>query len=193
MSLLTRETIRSFRRAPMLSALSITTIAFSLFTVGLFGLVAVNMREALRGISTRVQIEAFLLRGTPPETITLASQDIAAFPEVEAVLCQHPAVGNAACVAVPDPIRGEEVKAFVLPVGLPYAAQVASLGGADHAYTAAAMLVFVVMMLVVGRRHSDSMAMSSALRFSNDELVRNLTAARATTETVNEGWRERCF
>ncbi len=85
MSLLTRETIRSFRRAPMLSALSITTIAFSLFTIGLFGLVAVNMREALRGISTRVQIEAFLLRGTPPETITLASQDIAAFPEVEAV------------------------------------------------------------------------------------------------------------
>ena len=85
MSLLARETVRSFRRAPMLSALSITTIAFSLFTVGLFGLVAVNMREALRGISTRVQIEAFLLRGTPPETITLASQDIAAFPEVEAV------------------------------------------------------------------------------------------------------------
>jgi cell division transport system permease protein len=69
----------------MLSALSITTIAFSLFTIGLFGLVAVNMQEALRGISTRVEIEAFLLRGTPPETITLAAQDIAAFPEVEAV------------------------------------------------------------------------------------------------------------
>jgi cell division transport system permease protein len=70
----------------MLSALSITTIAFSLFTVGLFGLVAVNMQEALRGISNRVEIEAFLLRGTPPETITLASQDIASFPEVEAVV-----------------------------------------------------------------------------------------------------------
>lgn len=85
MSLLTRETLRSFRRAPMLSALSITTIAFSLFTVGLFGLVAVNMQEALRGISNRVEIEAFLLRGTPPETITLASQDIASFPEVASV------------------------------------------------------------------------------------------------------------
>jgi len=85
-SLLTRETLRSFRRAPMLSALSITTIAFSLFTVGLFGLVAVNMQEALRGISNRVEIEAFLLRGTPPETITLASQDIASFPEVDAVV-----------------------------------------------------------------------------------------------------------
>jgi len=70
----------------MLSALSITTIAFSLFTVGLFGLVAVNMQEALRGISNRVEIEAFLLRGTPPETITLASQDIASFPEVDAVV-----------------------------------------------------------------------------------------------------------
>jgi cell division transport system permease protein len=85
-SLLARETLRSFRRAPMLSALSITTIAFSLFTVGLFGLVAVNMQEALRGISNRVEIEAFLLRGTPPETITLASQDIASFPEVDAVV-----------------------------------------------------------------------------------------------------------
>ena len=85
MRLLTRETLRSFRRAPLLSALSVTTIAFSLFTVGLFGLVAVNCREALRGVSTRVEIVAFLLRGTPPETITLASQDIAAFPEVDKV------------------------------------------------------------------------------------------------------------
>ena len=47
--LLTREALLSFRRAPLLSALSITTIAFSLFTVGLFGLVAINLREALRG------------------------------------------------------------------------------------------------------------------------------------------------
>ena len=85
MRLLARETLRSFSRAPLLSALSITTIAFSLFTIGLFGLVAVNMREALRGISSRVEIEAFLLRGTPAETITLAAQDIAAFPEVASV------------------------------------------------------------------------------------------------------------
>src|SRR3712207_7311151 len=48
--LLTREALLSFRRAPLLSALSITTIGFSLFTVGLFGLVAINLREALRGI-----------------------------------------------------------------------------------------------------------------------------------------------
>jgi cell division transport system permease protein len=83
--LLTREALLSFRRAPLLSTLSITTIAFSLFTIGLFGLVAINLRQALRGIEERVEIVAFVLRGTPAETITLATQDIAAFPEVQDV------------------------------------------------------------------------------------------------------------
>ena len=85
MKLLTREALLSFRRAPLLSVLSVTTIAFSLFTVGLFGLVAVNLREALRGLEERVEIVAFTLRGTPSETIALATQDIAAFPEVRDV------------------------------------------------------------------------------------------------------------
>jgi cell division transport system permease protein len=86
MRLLTREALLSFRRAPLLSALSITTIAFSLFTLGLFGLVAINLRQALRGLEERVEIVAFVLRGTPAETITLATQDIAAFPEVQDVV-----------------------------------------------------------------------------------------------------------
>jgi cell division transport system permease protein len=83
--LLTREALLSFHRAPLLSVLSVTTIAFSLFTVGLFGLVAVNLRQALRGLEERVEIVAFTLRGTPSETIALATQDIAAFPEVRDV------------------------------------------------------------------------------------------------------------
>ncbi|MEO7986602.1 MAG: permease-like cell division protein FtsX [Gemmatimonadales bacterium] len=85
MRLLVREALLSFRRAPLLSTLSVTTIAFSLFTLGLFGLVAINLREALRGLEERVEIVAFVLRGTPAETITLATQDIAAFPEVQDV------------------------------------------------------------------------------------------------------------
>lgn len=85
MKLLTREALLSFRRAPLLSVLSVTTIAFSLFTVGLFGLVAVNLRQALKGLEERVEIVAFTLRGTPSETIALATQDIAAFPEVKEV------------------------------------------------------------------------------------------------------------
>ncbi|HEX2450030.1 MAG TPA: permease-like cell division protein FtsX [Gemmatimonadales bacterium] len=85
MRLLLREALLSFRRAPLLSGLSVTTIAFSLFTVGLFALIAVNLRQALQGLEERVEIVAFMLRGTPPETITLASQDVAAFPEVQDV------------------------------------------------------------------------------------------------------------
>ena len=85
MKLLTREALLSFQRAPLLSVLSVTTIAFSLFTVGLFGLVAVNLREALKGLEERVEIVAYTLRGTPSETIALATQDIVAFPEVEDV------------------------------------------------------------------------------------------------------------
>jgi cell division transport system permease protein len=85
MKLLTREALLSFRRTPLLSALSITTIAFSLFTVGLFGLVAINLRQALRGLEERVEIVAYVLRGTPAEAIAVATQDIVAFPEVQDV------------------------------------------------------------------------------------------------------------
>jgi cell division transport system permease protein len=83
--LLLREALLVFRRAPALSALSIVTIAFSLYVVGLFGLVALNLREALRGVEQRVEVVAYLLRGTPPEAIAQASEDIAAFPEVQSV------------------------------------------------------------------------------------------------------------
>lgn len=85
MRLVLREALNVFRRAPALSILSITTIAFSLYVVGLFGLVALNLREALRGVEQRVEVVAYLLRGTPPESIAQASEDIAAFPEVQRV------------------------------------------------------------------------------------------------------------
>jgi len=83
-NLVIREALLAFRRAPLLSSLSVTTIAFSLFVVGLFGLVAVNLQRALREVAERVEIVAYLLPGTPIETITLAEKDIEAFPEVQA-------------------------------------------------------------------------------------------------------------
>jgi len=82
-NLTVRESLIAFRRAPLLSALSVTTIAFSLFVVGLFGLVAVNLQHALQGVAERVEIVAYLLPGTPIESITLAEKDIEAFPEVQ--------------------------------------------------------------------------------------------------------------
>jgi len=85
MRLLIRETLLSFRRAPVLSMLSITTIAFALFVVGLFGLVALNLRSALADVEERVEIIAYLMRGTPVEIVTVAIGDIEAFPGVESV------------------------------------------------------------------------------------------------------------
>lgn len=85
MKLLFRESLLTFRRAALLSILSIITIAFSLYVVGLFGLVAINLQKALQGIEQRVEVVAYLLRGTPAEAIAQASQDIAAFPEVQRV------------------------------------------------------------------------------------------------------------
>jgi cell division transport system permease protein len=82
MSLAFREAVMAFRRAPMLSALSVTTIAFSLFAFGLFGLVALNIREALDKLEDRVEIQAFLADGTSAEAAAAALSDIQAFPEV---------------------------------------------------------------------------------------------------------------
>lgn len=72
----------AFRRAPLLSALSITTIAFSLFAFGLFGLVALNIRAALQRIEERVEIRAFIADSTSDKEIADAADQIAKFPEV---------------------------------------------------------------------------------------------------------------
>ncbi|HEV8236518.1 MAG TPA: permease-like cell division protein FtsX [Gemmatimonadaceae bacterium] len=77
-----RDTLFAFKRAPLLSALSITTIAFSLFAVGLFGLVVLNIRQALEKVEERVEIRAFIAEKTPIEQIVLAASDVAKYPEV---------------------------------------------------------------------------------------------------------------
>lgn len=77
-----REAFATFRRAPLLSMLGILTIAFSLFAFGLFGLVAINIRDALRSVEERVEIRAFVIDGTPIEASNSALVDIRAFPEV---------------------------------------------------------------------------------------------------------------
>ncbi|MEE8250171.1 MAG: permease-like cell division protein FtsX [Gemmatimonadales bacterium] len=85
MRLIFREAFLSFTRTPTLSVLSIVTIAFALFVVGLFGLVAVNLKEALAGIEERVEIVMYLQRGTPRAAAVAARADIRSFPEIESV------------------------------------------------------------------------------------------------------------
>lgn len=80
-----REALLAFRRAPLLSLLGVITIAFSLFALGLFSLVALNLRNALQQVEERVEIRAFITDGTPVEAIAAAMGDVAAFPEVARV------------------------------------------------------------------------------------------------------------
>jgi len=80
-----REAANASRRAPLLSILGVITIAFSLFAFGLFALVAVNIRHALRGVEQRVEIRAFVSEGTPADAIAAAMGDIGVFPEVARV------------------------------------------------------------------------------------------------------------
>jgi cell division transport system permease protein len=77
-----RDAFITFRRSPLLSALSVTTIAFSLFAFGLFGLVALNIRQALERLEDRVEIRAFVVEGTPSDLVDGAAADIQTFPEV---------------------------------------------------------------------------------------------------------------
>ncbi len=80
-----REALTASRRAPLLSALGVITIAFSLFAFGLFGLVAINIRKALDQVEERVEVRAFLSDSADIEGVAAAMKDIGEFPEVNRV------------------------------------------------------------------------------------------------------------
>jgi cell division transport system permease protein len=80
-----REAAAAFRRAPVLTGLSSAMIALSLFVIGLFGLAAHNVREAIQNVESRVEVVAYLLDSAAPEAIQAAQQDIERLPEVSAV------------------------------------------------------------------------------------------------------------
>jgi cell division transport system permease protein len=77
-----REAVVATRRTALLSALSVTTIAFSLFALGLFGLVAVNIRSALVKVEERVEIRAFASDDASIEAVVIAAGEISRYAEV---------------------------------------------------------------------------------------------------------------
>ena len=80
-----REALTASRRAPLLSALGVVTIAFSLFAFGLFGLVAINIRKALDEVEERVEVRAFVSDSVDIESVAAAMKDIGEFAEVQRV------------------------------------------------------------------------------------------------------------
>jgi cell division transport system permease protein len=77
-----REVLLAFRRAPLLAVLGVTTIAFSLFAFGLFGLVAINIEAALRAVEDRVEVRAFLVDGARDAQVDELMRGISKMPQV---------------------------------------------------------------------------------------------------------------
>ena len=85
MRLALRETVTAARRAPLLTALAVITIGFSLYAFGLFGLVALNIRQAIRSVEERVEIRAFLRDSTSIYAVDSAMAAIGNYQEVARV------------------------------------------------------------------------------------------------------------
>lgn len=85
MKLALREVILAFRRAPLMAILGVVTIGFSLFAFGLFGLVALNIRTALREVEDRVEIRAFLVEGARDTQVEALMRRLQADPAVATV------------------------------------------------------------------------------------------------------------
>lgn len=81
-----REALASFGRAPLLTVLSATMIGLTLFLVGLFGVVAHNIRVVLRDVESRVRVVAYLRDDADPDVVEAAQDEILAFTGVNDVV-----------------------------------------------------------------------------------------------------------
>ena len=80
-----REAFFAFRRSPLLTGLSIVTIAFALYTLGVFGLVWLNIERVLEGAEERVEAVAYLRDDTTAEESGALMREVAAYPEVVSI------------------------------------------------------------------------------------------------------------
>jgi cell division transport system permease protein len=80
-----REALAAFRRTPLLTGLSATMIALSLFLLGLFGIVAHNIRKVLQQVESRVEVVAYLRDNALPPEVEAAQQEIMRFAGVRDV------------------------------------------------------------------------------------------------------------
>jgi cell division transport system permease protein len=85
MAYTSREAFFAFRRSPLLTALSIATIAFALYTLSVFGLVWTNIDRGLEGVEERVEVIAYLVDGTDPTETSALMREVAAYPEVDSI------------------------------------------------------------------------------------------------------------
>ncbi len=80
-----REALAAFRRAPVLTGLASAMVGLALFVIGLFGLAAFNLQEALTLLEERVGIVLYLRDDTRSQEIDLAYGELSSLPEVAEV------------------------------------------------------------------------------------------------------------
>ena len=85
MAYTSREAFFAFRRSPLLTALSIATIAFALYTLSVFGLVWTNIDRVLEGVEERVEVIAYIVDGTDPTETAALMREVATYPEVDSI------------------------------------------------------------------------------------------------------------
>lgn len=86
MSYTTREAFFAFTRAPLLTLLSIVTITFSLFSLGVFGLLVLNIQRSLAAVEERIEVIAYLEDQVGAQEIDSLMAALRERPEVQQVL-----------------------------------------------------------------------------------------------------------
>jgi cell division transport system permease protein len=81
-----RESLAGFRRAPLLTGLSVAMISLSLFVVGLFGVAAHNIQLVLNQVESRVEVVAYLRDDASAEQVEALQSELRAIPHVRDVL-----------------------------------------------------------------------------------------------------------
>lgn len=80
-----REAFAAYRRAPLLAALSSAMIALSLFVIGLFGVVAFNIRQVIERVEARVEVVAYLRDDANAAAVQALEQEIRGLAQVRDV------------------------------------------------------------------------------------------------------------
>lgn len=78
-----REALAAVRRTPLLTLLSALLVALALFVLGLFGLSAWNLRQAVETLEARVEVVAYIRDDATAAQITLLMEELRRLPEVE--------------------------------------------------------------------------------------------------------------
>lgn len=85
MTYTSREAFFAFRRSPLLTGLSILTIAFALYTLAVFGLVWLNIERVLSEVEERVEVIVYLEDGARPDDTSALVGEVSTYPEVDSI------------------------------------------------------------------------------------------------------------